>query len=327
VLQNMGQVKGAMECFRQALACDPGLSQAQDNLRNCEKLPSEPMAYLMQSAYPDAEFEDVYRAVARFSIMSKPETKSVYDRFRECGDLPGDFIEFGTYNGGLSLFLGLLVKRRGWKKKIYMLDSFMGLPASDDALDGDFRHRGGDYAANLDRVKEAIALCGLDGIAVVHPGWFDESVKTLPQDLAISLAHVDADLYESTKVALDYIVPRLAQGGAIVMDDFYSERTIGVAAAFKECIGSSAVLHLGPDSQAYVFPKGRRANTQREAIWVEEGGLRYDVSDLLQDTLYMQHVSGKLAAYEFNETIHRVLAQCVAMYQGRADRSGLRDNL
>lgn len=318
VLQNMGQMKAALDSFHRALACDPGLLQAQDNLRNFDKPQSDPMGFLMQSAYSDDEFEHVYQLVSRFSIISKPETKSVYDRFQECGDLRGDLIEFGTYNGGLSLLLGLLLKRRGWDKKIYMLDSFMGLPASDDPLDGDFRHRGGNYAANLDRVREAISACELDNIAVVHPGWFHESVQTLPQDLTISLAHVDGDLYESTRIALDYVLPRLAEGGAIVMDDFYSARTIGVATAFKECIDSDTVLHLGPDSQAYIFPKGRRVNTEREAMWVEEGGLRYDVSDLLQDTCYMQHVSEKLAAYQFNEVIHRVLGQCVAIYQSRA---------
>lgn len=318
VLLNMGQMKAAQECFHQALACDPGLSQAQDNLRGLQKLQSEQTGYLMQSAYSDDEFEHVYQLVSRFSLLSKPQTKSVYDRFQECGDLRGDLIEFGTYTGGLSLFLGLLLKRRGWDKKIYMLDSFMGLPATDDPLDGDFRHRGGEIAANLDRVREAISACELDNIAVVHPGWFHESIQTLPQDLTISLAHVDGDLYESTKIALDYILPRLAEGGAIVMDDFYSARTIGVATAFNECVGSDTVLHLGPDSQAYIFPKGRRVNTQREAVWVEEGGLRYDVSDLLQDTCYMQHVSEKLAAYQFNEVIHRVLGQCVAIYQSRA---------
>ena len=318
VLLGMDEVKPAIECFRRALACDPGLTQARENLRNCEQLPSDPSGYLMQSSYPDEEFEQAYQAVSRYSIMSKPETKSVYDRFLECGDLPGDFIEFGTYNGGLSFFLGLLLKRRGWRKKIYMLDSFMGLPASDDPLDGDFRKRGGDYAANVDRVKEAIRAFGLEGIAVVHPGWFDESVLTLPKDLAISLAHLDGDMYESTKVGIDYVLPRLTEGGTILMDDFYSSRTIGVAAAFKECSARDTVLHLGPDSQAYIFPKGRRASTPRDPVWIEEGGLKYDASDLLQDTRYMQHVAEKLPAYQFNDVIHRVLGRCVEIYRTRA---------
>jgi tetratricopeptide (TPR) repeat protein len=320
VLQAMGQTSGALACFRQALVCDPALSQAQDNLRSLQSAQAERPEFLMQSAYPDEEFERLYQVVSRYSIISKPETKSVYDRFLECLDLPGDLIEFGTYNGGLSLFLGLLLKRHAPGKKIYMLDSFEGLPATDDPLDGDFRDRGGEFAANLDRVKEAIREFELDDIAVVHPGWFHESVRTLPPDLSVSLAHVDGDLYESTKVALDYILPRLDEGGAILMDDFYSARTIGVATAFKESDARDTVLHLGPDSQAYIFPRGRRGGPRPDAVWLEEGGLRYDASDLLQDTRYMQHVSEKLAAYRFNEVIHRLLAQCVALHQGRASR-------
>ncbi|MGH3995778.1 MAG: TylF/MycF/NovP-related O-methyltransferase, partial [Pseudonocardiaceae bacterium] len=38
----------------------------------------------------------------------------------------------------------------------------------------------------------------------------------------VALAHVDADWYESVKTCLERIVPRLVEGGAIVLDDYDS---------------------------------------------------------------------------------------------------------
>jgi hypothetical protein len=280
------------------------------------------MDCLMQSAYDDDQFEGIYSKVARFSILSKPELKSVYDRLHECMGVDGDVIEFGTCNGGVSLLVGLVLEHNGCDKKIHMLDSFAGLPSSEDPLDGDFRNRKGSYAANVDRVRRAIRAFGLDDIAVVYPGWFHQSIPTLPADLTIALAHLDADLHDSTKIALEYLLPRVSSGGAIVMDDFYSSRAIGVATAFKECIGDNAVVHLGPDSQAYVFPNGRRHRAERAAVWVEEGGVKYDVSTLIQDSVYMQHVAAKLQTYGFNDVIHRVLGQCLEIHQRQVRQSG-----
>jgi O-methyltransferase len=57
---------------------------------------------------------------------------------------------------------------------------------------------------------------------VVVKGWFDQ---TLPQaNLAepIALLRMDADWYESTKCILDNLASRVAPGGMIVVDDYYT---------------------------------------------------------------------------------------------------------
>ena len=54
---------------------------------------------------------------------------------------------------------------------------------------------------------------------IIHPGWFEE---TLPNGLpeSIAFAHLDGDFYDSIKVSLEYIYPRLSQGAICLIDDY-----------------------------------------------------------------------------------------------------------
>lgn len=50
-------------------------------------------------------------------------------------------------------------------------------------------------------------------------GWFSD---TLPKyDGSIALLHLDADLYDSTKCALDNLYPKVATGGVIAFDNYH----------------------------------------------------------------------------------------------------------
>jgi O-methyltransferase len=54
---------------------------------------------------------------------------------------------------------------------------------------------------------------------VIHPGWFAD---TLPGELPteIAFAYLDGDYYDSIAVSLAAVVPRMAAGGVIVVDDY-----------------------------------------------------------------------------------------------------------
>ena len=38
--------------------------------------------------------------------------------------------------------------------------------------------------------------------------------------LKISLLHIDVDLFEPTKVCLEYLFPKLVKGGIVILDDY-----------------------------------------------------------------------------------------------------------
>ena len=57
--------------------------------------------------------------------------------------------------------------------------------------------------------------------------------------LRISLLHLDLDLYEPTKVALEYLYPKVVPGGAVILDEYGMEGFPGESAAFDEYFGDN----------------------------------------------------------------------------------------
>lgn len=237
----------------------------------------------------DEVFERNYRLVERFTMLIRPQLRSIFDRLLEVRRLPGDVIEFGAYQGATSFFLALCIRDLGLGKKVWMLDSFAGLPEPDPQTDGSFK--AGTMAASLEAVTRMRSQLGLDKLVEIRAGWFDESVKRIGKDVRYCLTHVDADLYQSTRTALDYVLPRLVEGGVLVLDDCLYFGASGVLKAVHEVLGPEIHLHLGPKTQAFAFPKGDLRANRPAAVWKDLGGNRFDVADLLTREDYREIVA------------------------------------
>jgi hypothetical protein len=243
----------------------------------------------------DAVFERNYALVEPHTLLMQAQVRSIFDRLLEVRHLPGDCIEFGGLRGGLSFFLALCVRDLGLAKRVHMLDSFQGLPQTDTALDGPFER--GMMASDLQGVLRLRAALGLDALVEVRAGWFEDSLKQMPPAAQFCLAHLDADVYGSTRTALQYVAPRLVDGGALVLDDCLFFGATGVIQATEEVLGKDLHLHLGPKTQAFVFPKGDPRRDRRAPVWRTLGGRRYDLADLLQRTDYLELVKWEEAFY------------------------------
>ncbi len=243
----------------------------------------------------DAVFERNYALVEQHTLLIKAQVRSIFDRLVEVRALPGDCIEFGGFRGGLSFFLALCIRELGLAKRVFMLDSFQGLPPTDAALDGPFER--GMMASDLQKVTELRASLRLEGLVEILPGWFEESLPRLPAQAQYCLAHLDADVYGSTKTALQYVVPRLAAGGAVVLDDCLFFGATGVLQAATEMLGPDLHLHLGPKTQAFLFPKGDPRPGRPAPVWRVIGGQRYDLADLLARADYLELVTWEAGFY------------------------------
>ena len=59
------------------------------------------------------------------------------------------------------------------------------------------------------------------GLTHFHAGWFQETLRALPAGFgAIALLRIDGDWYESTKICLDVLFPKVVSGGIVVIDDY-----------------------------------------------------------------------------------------------------------
>ena len=204
--------------------------------------------------------------------------ESLFDFVRENHDkIPGDIVESGVYRGSSLLAFGMLLKELGSAKKVYGYDSFAGFPpvyhAKDELSEFDRmfdagqidsahavainrnRHwretlsnapqstatisTSGDFSGtSLDYVKRKIELIGLDNIVLVD-GQFDNTMTAqVPDPQQIMAVLMDCDLYNSYLNTFDFVWPRLAAGGMIYLDEFYSLKFPGARLATLEYIES-----------------------------------------------------------------------------------------
>jgi hypothetical protein len=166
--------------------------------------------------------------------------------------------ECGCYRGLSSYVLGryLAAETPSFTGAcLHVFDSFEGLsPLGDHDTKRDPRVQAGMFAASLDVVRHTLAE--FPDIAY-HPGWIPESLVGAPAG-PYRLVHVDLDLHDPTRAALEFFHPRLAVGGVLVCDDFGSVRWPGARTAVEGfCSASGArllrlssgqALILGPDS-------------------------------------------------------------------------------
>jgi hypothetical protein len=153
------------------------------------------------------------------------------DTIRHCAEqclregIAGDFIETGVWKGGATILLaGVLQTWGNENKKVFVADSFEGLPPPDAEkypLDkGDTHHTRADLAVGLDEVKANFARFDLLSDRVVFiKGFFQESLRSAPID-ELALLRLDGDMYGSTMTVLEQLYHKLSVGGFLILDDW-----------------------------------------------------------------------------------------------------------
>ncbi len=129
------------------------------------------------------------------------------DAIKRSAAIKGCICEFGVWSGHtLRLMADAAPGRR-----VHGFDSFEGLPADWRAGFGK-----GSFKAAMPTFKQSNIR--------LHKGWFEATLPPFMKELEgdISLAHIDCDLYSSTRCVMDNIVPRLAPGAILVFDEYFN---------------------------------------------------------------------------------------------------------
>lgn len=166
--------------------------------------------------------------------VSALETEKIIELARKQLSCQGDFVELGCYKGDTSLLLAEVLK--GTDKKLWIYDSFEGLPekseADESALGMNFK--GGELYVTKREVKERFLRAGLP-VPVIKKAWFSELTGSdLPEEIA--LAFLDGDFYESIRDSLKLVESKMAEGGIIVVHDYQNPALPGVAKAVDEWV-------------------------------------------------------------------------------------------
>jgi hypothetical protein len=119
---------------------------------------------------------------------------------------------------------------------IYGIDSFEGLPEPGKY---DTFHKKGDFALSEDELQKIITHRNIfhrDKV-FIYKGFSPEVFNKFDPHETFAFVHVDVDLYQSVKDALDYFYPRMVAGGMMIFDDYGFETTPGAKKAIDEWFG------------------------------------------------------------------------------------------
>ena len=173
----------------------------------------------------------------------------------EAAELPGDFVECGVYRGGSAGVLGAEAMKSRFARRIWLYDSFAGMPAAseqDDALSHEIR---GQFVGSVDDTKRILGRLGVpaDRYRIVV-GFFADTLPTAERP-PIALLHIDCDFYDPVKLALETFYPVVQKGGYVVLNDY--GYFLGCRTATDEFLALQApgVTLQQIDSDAYFFQR------------------------------------------------------------------------
>jgi O-methyltransferase len=198
---------------------------------------------LTNSMYPESEDKSKNGGWPLYSHTMLPTEK--LNTIRYCidycleNDIDGDLIETGVWRGGAVIFMeGVLHASGALNKKVYVADSFEGLPCpsiggcEEDAGSGYFGQRGArgklpwaerhkeELSIGLEEVKNNFKKYNLlkDNVFFVK-GFFEHSMKNIDID-KLCLLRLDGDMYSSTIVVLNELYDKVTKGGFVIIDDW-----------------------------------------------------------------------------------------------------------
>lgn len=176
---------------------------------------------------------------------------TLYEIFKQVLPVKGSVVECGVFKG-FSLMawakISASLEPENFSRRIYGFDTFEGFPSVHELDRGRFKTtEPGELSADAhDELIQLIAEFDADRflghIPKVHLIKGDMT-KTIPafveenRHLVVSLLFLDSDLYEPTKVALEYFRPRMPKGAVIAFDELDKPIWPGETSAVLDTLG------------------------------------------------------------------------------------------
>jgi O-methyltransferase len=182
--------------------------------------------------------------LSRYPIISeqvdKAELEVLLCELEEVIDagIEGDVVEFGCYSGTTSLFIQRLLQSKKSKKRLYVYDSFDGLPEKtkedESPLGIDFKR--GELRSTKAEFIHNFRKAGLP-LPIIKKAWFHEIEQGEVPD-KICFAFLDGDYYKSIRTSLSLIKQSMSKGSTLVVDDYDNPALPGAHLAVRDEIGA-----------------------------------------------------------------------------------------
>jgi len=179
-----------------------------------------------------------------------------YELFKHIIDLPGCVVEAGVFRGASFFTWAKLMETfcpGDRSRKVFGFDHFEGLQGfveKDGAHDQKTDKVVGGYASSLENIQELVRLhnddnliAGVERCRLVN----GDIRETLPSfleahpGLKIALLHLDMDIYDPTKFALEHLYDLVTPGGVVILDEYGLVPWAGETSAVDEFLASRGI--------------------------------------------------------------------------------------
>jgi hypothetical protein len=172
------------------------------------------------------EYENGFYLTSDISRIGK--MMAHFELYKMISNLPGDIVETGVFKG--ASFIRWLTYRNLLENEnsraVIGFDSFEYFPKTEYLLDKTYRENfinsAGDHSIQISELEEVCKHKHLRNFNLIKgninetfPDYFNKNPHT-----KIALLHIDTDVYEPAKTALEIAWPRLVKGGIIILDDY-----------------------------------------------------------------------------------------------------------
>jgi hypothetical protein len=183
------------------------------------------------STFQDKEaiFRDALRAYSSVSVSDEPSglhtdpnrVLNFFQNIEAANKLPpGDYLELGSHRG---FSLRVIHRFMDSSRTLYSLDTFEGFDERDIVVERtkyDAAWTAGSFApTSVERVARYVG----DGVwppnLKIVKGWFPEAFKGL-EEIRWRFVHIDFDLYQPIKSALETLWKPLLPGGIVMVHDY-----------------------------------------------------------------------------------------------------------
>jgi hypothetical protein len=175
---------------------------------------------------------EIIKSVFPFTMTSKERIWALINAvgYTLRANLPGDYVECGVWRGGSSMAMALKLLQQGMTNRpIWLYDTFCGMTAP---VEWDKEARSGRSAHEIYLKDEVRCVARLDEVKqnLISTGYPSGSLNFVQGDIQVTLTHtipeniallrLDTDWYESTKLEMEVLFPRLSSGGVCIVDDY-----------------------------------------------------------------------------------------------------------
>ncbi len=184
-----------------------------------------PMTSTYAPWHDDREFRSLYDAIGLNTFVDQYKCYELWEQLGQLQHVPGDILEVGVWRGGTGVLLARRAKDLTMTAEVFLADTFAGVAKAGAA---DPWYRGGEHADTSPQIVKKLATSqGVDVSILV--GMFPEDTAETISDRRFRMAHIDVDVYDSARDALEWVWSRLEVGGVVVWDDYGAFECEGVA--------------------------------------------------------------------------------------------------